>query len=79
MQHTFKSIYPYLHLFINYQGWIELGADEHSNSWVRVLDEGEIRIECDKDSLDESLVEAEAWAKEWMTEYYPKEVEEMKR
>lgn len=74
MKNSFEKIYPYLHLFINYQGWLELGPDEHSNSWVRVLDEDGMRLECDQDTLGESLDEAEFWAKEWMTDNYEKEV-----
>ncbi len=77
MENGFEKIYPYLHLYIDYQGWVELGADEHSKSWVRVLDEGGMRLEVDEATLDESLVKAEIWAKEWMTENYRKEVEEI--
>jgi len=76
MKNTFEKIYPFLHLFINHQGWIELGADEHYNSWVRVLDEGGMHLECDQDSLDKSLNEAEFWAKEWMKSNFSEVVKE---
>ncbi|HFA48405.1 MAG TPA: hypothetical protein ENJ95_05230 [Bacteroidetes bacterium] len=77
MKNGFEKIYPYLHLFLCYQGWIELGQDQHSDSWVRVLDIGGMRLEVDEKTLDESLAKAEAWAKVWMTENYEKEVREM--
>ncbi|MEM0994655.1 MAG: hypothetical protein AAGI49_16595 [Bacteroidota bacterium] len=70
MKESFETIYPYLHLYLCYQGYIEIGGDEHSDSWVRVLDEGGMRIECDKDSLGASLLEAEAWAAKWMSDCY---------
>jgi hypothetical protein len=74
MKKGFEDIYPYLHLYCQYQGWLEIGPDEYSNSWVRVLDEGGIRLELDESSLNKSLSEAEKWAKEWMKKYFPKEV-----
>ena len=33
-----------------------------------------MQFECDKDSLEESLLEAEQWAAIWMIDYYEKEV-----
>ena len=49
---------------------MEVGGDGYSDSWVRLLDEGGTRLSCDQTSLDESLVEAETWAKEWMSDNY---------
>ncbi len=77
MKNGFEKSYPYLHLFVSYQGWIEIGPDEYSDSWVRIIDEGGMRLEEDEDTLDVSLAKAEAWAKEWMTENYAEEVAEM--
>lgn len=76
MKSSFEKIYPFLHLYLSYHGWLELGSDEHYNSWVRVLDEGGMRLECDQKTLYESLEEAEFWAKEWMSDNYKKEVKE---
>lgn len=77
MKNGFSKLYPYLHLYCTHQGWLEIGPDEHSDSWVRILDEGGMHEEIDLDSLDESLAAAETWAKEWMTENYAKEVKKM--
>jgi len=58
----FSKVYPNLDWWINNHGWIEMGDDDYSNSWVRVLDVGGICWE-DKDSgsLDEALQKAEVW------------------
>ena len=45
--------------------------------WVRILDEGGMHVELDEGSLDESLDQAEAWAKDFMSQHYAKEVKEM--
>lgn len=74
MKNTFEKLYPYLHLYVGYQGWIEIGSDGHYDSWLRLLDEGGVRLECDQKTLDDSFLEAESWAKEWMTDNYASEV-----
>jgi hypothetical protein len=74
MTTTFKKIYPYLHLYVSYQGWIAIGADHHYTSWIRILDEGGLHVEYDQETLEESLAEAEVWAKEFMTDNYAAEV-----
>ena len=58
----FKKYYPNLAEWINSRGWIELGSDEYSNSWVRILDQGGTVWE-DKgsNSLDNALKAAEAY------------------
>ena len=77
MKKSFEKTYPYLSLYVSYQGWIEIGPDMHSDSWLRILDEGGMRLEVDESSLGDSLKKGEAWAKEWMSENYQKAVEEM--
>lgn len=58
----FSKNYPNVDWWINTQGWVELGADEHSNSWVRILDEGGTCWEDeDSKSLDEALKVADIW------------------
>ncbi len=76
MKNGFEKTYPYLYLYVNYQGWLEIGPDEHYNSWVRILDEGGMHLELDEGSLDESLNKAEEWAKDFMSQHYAKEVKE---
>ena len=77
MKNGFEKTYPYLHLYVSHQGWIEIGPDDYSDSWVRILDEGGMHAKLDEDTLDESLAKAEAWAKEWMTENYAEAVKKM--
>ena len=58
----FKKYFPNLDNWINSRGWVELGSDEYSSSWVQILDEGGTVWE-DKDStsLDEALKVADDW------------------
>ncbi|MFQ3615182.1 MAG: hypothetical protein SNJ57_07180 [Cyanobacteriota bacterium] len=37
---TLDKRYPHLSRFLAIQGWIEIGADEYSTSFVRALDPG---------------------------------------
>ena len=58
----FSEKYPNLDWWVNNQGWIEIGTDDHSESWVRVVDEGGLCWEDEESStLDEALKEAEIW------------------
>lgn len=58
----FSKNYPNVNYWIETQGWVELGSDEDSDSWVRILDEGGMCWE-DEDSvsLDEALKNADIW------------------
>lgn len=58
----FSKIYPNVDWWVNTHGWIELGSDYHSNSWLRMLDEGGMCWEDeDSNSLDEALKAADIW------------------
>lgn len=58
----FSKKYPNLDWWISTHGWTELGEDDHSSSWVRILDEGGMCYEDeDSDSLDEALEKADIW------------------
>lgn len=58
----FEKYFPNLDNWVNSRGWIELGSDEHSNSWLRILDEGGMVWEDeDSTSLDEALKVAKNW------------------
>jgi hypothetical protein len=37
---TLDDRYPYLSVWVNGGGWIEIGADDYSTSFIRVLDTG---------------------------------------
>ncbi|MEZ5042450.1 MAG: hypothetical protein R2828_21295 [Saprospiraceae bacterium] len=58
----FKKEYPNLEWWIDSQGWIEMGEDEYSTSWVRILDIGGMCWEDrDSKSLDEALRKGDIW------------------
>ena len=58
----FKKHFPHLEEWVNTRGWVELGSDEYSNSWVRILDIGGMVWEDEgSDSLEEALKAAENW------------------
>jgi hypothetical protein len=54
---SFESQYPNIALWVNEQGWIEIGPDEFSTSFVRALDEGGLVWEGNDQyaSLDDAL------------------------
>ncbi len=59
---TFSKTYPHLIWWVENQGWIEIGSDDYSDSWVRLMDEGGTRWEDeDSETLDEALSKAEAF------------------
>ena len=59
----FTESYPNLAWWINSHGWVEIGNDEFSYSWVRVLDIGGMCWEDENSaSLEEALMTAERWA-----------------
>ena len=58
----FSKLYPNLDWWINTHGWIELGGDDYSTSWVRILDIGGMYWEDENSkTLDESLKNADIW------------------
>jgi len=60
----FEKKYPYISSWIITTGWIELGEDDHSSSWVRVLNEGGLLWEDNESkSLNEALQRTESYLK----------------
>ena len=58
----FEKYFPNLDNWVNTRGWIELGSDEESSSWVRILDMGGMVWEdTNSTSLDEALKVADDW------------------
>lgn len=58
----FSEIYPNLDWWINSQGWIEIGEDNYSSSWVRILDTGGLCWEDENSQLlDEALKKGDIW------------------
>ena len=62
---SFEKLYPQLTSWVESRGWIEIGDDGNSSSWLRILDEGGLVWESDDDkSIDQALSEAEKFLKE---------------
>lgn len=58
----FSKKYPNLDWWVDTHGWIELGTDEHSTSWLRILDIGGMCWEDEgSTSLDEALKTGDIW------------------
>ena len=58
-----EDTYPHIAEWVQDHGWIEIGHDEHSTSFVRALDIGGLVWE---GSLDEAFQDLEAGLTEWM-------------
>ena len=65
---SFESQYPSIALWVNEQGWIEIGSDEFSTSFVRALDEGGLVWEGNDQyaSLDDALRALDTAIAEWI-------------
>lgn len=63
---NFEKAYPQLDTWVKDRGWIEIGADENSDSWLRILDEGGIVWESEDTPLNKSLKSAEIFLEEYM-------------
>lgn len=67
---TLDKRYPHLSRFLAIQGWIEIGADECSTSFVRALDPGGMVYEGQENyaTLDDALADLDQGLKEYMEE-----------
>ena len=67
----FEHTYPSIARWVQSYGWIEMGDDGQSSSFVRALDEGGTVWESDEGetTLDEALNALEAGLAEWMKQY----------
>jgi hypothetical protein len=67
---SFERTYPHIARWIKIQGWIEVGSDGMSPSWIRALDEGGMVWEGGdpSKSLDEVFEELDAALAKWMKE-----------
>ncbi len=68
MANSFDTAYPHIALWVANYGWIEVGKDDNSTSFIRVLDEGGMVWEGEKNyaMLDEAWRALEAVLAEWM-------------
>ena len=61
----FSKKYPHLTWWVENQGYIEIGEDDYSTSWLRLLDPGGTCWEDeDSETIDEALDAAEDFLKE---------------
>ena len=62
MTNPFEEVYPNIAGWVTTYGWIEIGQDDYSRSFVRVLDEGGMVWEGsdDYETLDEAMQALEA-------------------
>ena len=67
----FEQAYPNTAHWVTSYGWIEIGQDDYSTSFVRALDIGGMVWEgkANYGSLDEALQALEAGLAEWMKKH----------
>jgi hypothetical protein len=67
----FEHMYPHITRWVQSYGWIEIGDDGQSPSFIRALDEGGTVWESEEDdtTLSEALDALEAGLAEWMKQY----------
>jgi hypothetical protein len=70
MAHSIDAAYPAIARWVMEYGWIEIGHDDMSPSFIRALDEGGLVWEGQEvyASLDEALQDLEAGLTAWMRE-----------
>jgi hypothetical protein len=68
----FEQIYPNIACWVTSSGWIEIGADDYSQSLVRALDEGGMVWESSEDdaSVNEALRTLDLILAQRMQGYY---------
>ncbi len=72
MLSSIERAYPRVVEWVKTQGWIEIGQDDYSRSFIRVLDEGGMVWEGGEmyASLDDALQAAEQGIEAWMREQF---------
>jgi hypothetical protein len=70
MNAAFEETYPNITAWVKEYGWIEIGEDDHSTSFVRVLDIGGLIWESSEnyETMDEALQKLEVELRKWMEE-----------
>ena len=72
METPIESAYPHVTEWVKIHGWIEIGHDDFSRSFIRALDIGGMVWEGRETyaSLDEALQAAEEGLATWMSEQF---------
>jgi len=70
MVDKFAQHYPTIDRFIFEHGWIEIGSDEYSTSFIRALDPGGMVWEGKQfyDTLEDALADLERGLAQWLKE-----------
>jgi hypothetical protein len=70
MKNSFEKNYPHITSWVRDYGWIEMGQDHYSYSFVRALDEGGMVWEGREDykTIDDALKALDAGIGEWLRE-----------
>lgn len=70
MSDDFAHRYPIINRFVFEHGWIEVGSDEYSMSFIRALDPGGLVWQGKQvyDTLDEALADLERGLAQWLKE-----------
>lgn len=68
MTNSIEKLYPTIAEWVTTQGWIEIGQDQGSDSFIRGLDEGGLVWEGRQsyDTLDDALQDLEQGLAEWL-------------
>ena len=71
MAKTLEETYPNIARWVEAYGWVEIGQDDCSDSFVKALDEGGMVWEGSGDykTLDEAMQALEAGLAEWIEQY----------
>ena len=71
MTNSLEETYPNIARWVEAYGWIEIGQDDYSPSFVRALDVGGMVWEGSDsyETLDEAMQALEAGLAEWMRQY----------
>lgn len=71
MPSSFEKTYPNIAYWVEACGWVEIGRDEYSHSFIKAFDEGGMVWEgADKyETMDDALRALEMGLAEWMREY----------
>lgn len=69
---SFDETYPHVARWVKEHGWIELGYDGMSRSWIRALDEGGLIWEGGdaSESVDIAFQQLEAALTTWLREQF---------
>ena len=71
MESQFSKTYPNIAYWVEACGWIEIGWDEYSDSFIKAFDEGGTVWEGaeEYETVDEALQALEKGLAAWMEEY----------